>query len=236
MTLRTAFALVLATVVWTGCHGSSPAAQQPPTTPTAPPAHPHTTGTPHDFPDPMTYASSLDDPERDAWQKPAEVVALLDAQPGMTVVDLGVGTGYFLPSLSEAVGPRGRVLGLDTEPGMIEWVQTRIEREHLDNVEPRKVDAEDPKLERSSVDRILVVNVWHHIHHRTEYATKLRQSLRPEGMLLIVDFEATSPIGPPASMRLTSDTVVRELEEAGFDAEALPESLPHQYVVAARVP
>jgi predicted methyltransferase len=79
-----------------------------------------------------------------------------------------------------------------------------------------------------------VVNTWHHINGRVAYAKKLLPALRRGGALLIVDFTMEAPIGPPTAKRLTIDTVVAELEAAGFETEVLEESLPYQYVVAGR--
>jgi predicted methyltransferase len=152
----------------------------------------------------------------------------------MTVVDLGAGTGYFVRYLSEAVGSSGQVLALDADRSMVEAMQARVEREELQNVEPRLVPQDDPELPPGSVDRILVVNTWHHISHRLAYADKLRAALRPGGQLLIVDFTMESPHGPPSQMRLTSDTVRRELEAVGFEAEIVEAPLPYQYLVAGR--
>ncbi|MGB5220467.1 MAG: methyltransferase domain-containing protein [Polyangiales bacterium] len=186
------------------------------------------------LPEVETYAPRLDDASRDAWQKPEEVIALLDCRTGATVVDLGTGTGYFVPLLSHAVGEQGRVLGLDIAPATVEWIRNRADEEALHNVEARTIAADDPELERRSADRILVVNTWHHIEAREAYAAKLLPALRRGGMLLIVDFTMDAPMGPPVEKRLTVDTVVRELEAAGFATEVLEESLPYQYVVAGR--
>jgi predicted methyltransferase len=154
----------------------------------------------------------------------------------MTAVDLGAGTGYFLRYLSVAVGDEGRVLALDIEPATIDWLLARIEREELRNVQPAVVTPDDPALAAHSVDRILIVNTWHHISGRVDYAEKLVPPLRPGGLLLIVDFTMDSPEGPPPERRLTRNTVVAELEAAGFVVQILEESLPYHYVLVGRVP
>ena len=202
------------------------------------PSAPTTSGAEHShqFPDPEEYADTLDDPSRDAWQKPEEVVALLECQSGMRAVDLGAGTGYFLRDLSRCVGADGRVIALDVSPEMVELIEERIEREMLPNVDAATIAPDDPGLSARSVDRILVVNTWHHIEGRVAYARKLRQALRPNGAVLIVDFTKESPIGPPETMRLTIDTIAAELEEAGLLPEVVEETLPHQYVVRGRAP
>ena len=99
----------------------------------------HGAGFHHDFSDAEHWSQVFDSAERDAWQKPAEVVALMDLEPGMTVVDLGAGTGYFLGPLSAAVGGEGRVLGLDVEESLVTFMTKRAEREGWTNVTPRRV-------------------------------------------------------------------------------------------------
>ena len=79
-----------------------------------------------------------------------------------------------------------------------------------------------------------MVNTWHHIEGRVDYAKTLLPALRRRGRLMVVDFTMESPTGPPPEKRLTVDTVVEELQAAGFEVEVLEESLPHHYVVAAR--
>jgi predicted methyltransferase len=226
--------LALVTALCAACNGRSSHSEPGAAAPVA--THEPSSGSEHAFPDPQTYAHRLDDPARDEWQRPNEVVELLQCGEGMTIVDLGAGTGYFIAYLSEAVGREGRVLALDTEQSMIDAMAARIERDELENVWPRIVAPNDPALIRRSVDRVLVVNTWHHISERVAYGEKLLPGLRPGGLLLIVDFTMDSPVGPPPQKRLTHDTVVRELEAAGFVAEVVEESLPYQYAVAGRVP
>ncbi len=185
----------------------------------------------HDFSDAERWARVFDDPERDEWQRPADVVDLLRVEPGMTVVDLGAGTGYFLPHLTPAVGPQGRVLALDVEPEMVAHMERRIAEVGLEPAEARTVAPDDPGLDPDSVDRILVVNTWHHIADRVEYGRKLARALRPGGFVLVVDFTLESEHGPPREMRLPPEAVARELEAAGLAAEVADESLPMQYAV-----
>ena len=217
--------VALLTGVCLGCNARSPQ------TTSGAGGHEHSSGDERGLPGVETYAHRLDDPSRDAWQRPAEVMALLGAEGGDTAVDLGVGTGYFVPHLARSVGEDGKVLALDVSESTVEWVSQRVEENGLENVQVRTVAPDDPGLGRRSVDRILVVNTWHHISGRVDYGRKLLPALRRGGAVLIVDFTMDSPIGPPQSKRLTVDTVVQELEDAGFETEILEETLPHQYAV-----
>jgi predicted methyltransferase len=187
-----------------------------------------------DFSDAQSLSKAFDDPARDAWQRPAEVVELLHLEPGSVVADLGAGTGYFMGRLSQAVGEQGKVLALDVEPKMIEFLGQRARQQGLDNVLPQLVPVDDPQLEPGSVSRVLIVNTWHHIDERRRYATKLASALGAGGEIWIVDFTLDSEVGPPARFRLSPEQVMSELESAGLRAEVVAgEQLPKQYIVRA---
>ena len=188
----------------------------------------------HDFSDVEHFAQRFDDPARDEWQRPAEMLGLLELSPGMTVVDLGAGTGYFVLHLSPAVGVDGRVVALDVEPNMVAHMRQRFAEAGLENAAAQVVAADDPELSPASVDRILIVNTWHHISDREPYAARLREALRPGGAVFVVDYTPESPRGPPPSMRLSADQVSAELSAGGLDVEILEESLPNQYVIRGR--
>ena len=159
------------------------------------------------------------------------MVARLALAPGAVVADLGAGTGYFLPHLSAAVGASGRVLALDTEPAMVAHMERRLREAGLENAEARHVAPDDPGLAPGSVDRVLVVDTWHHLEDRARYARRLAEALREGGFVLVVDFTEQSPHGPPPSMRLSAEAVRRELAEGGLAAEVLEAPLPYQFVV-----
>jgi len=188
----------------------------------------------HDFHDAPAWAKVFDDPARDAWQRPAEVVGLLDLRPGMTVVDLGAGTGYFEPHLAHVVGEHGHVLALDVAADMVNYLKDRAAREGLGNVEAKHVAPDDPGLGADTVDRILIVDTWHHLPDRPAYARKLAAALVVGGTVTIVDFTAESKMGPPVHARVPPDQAVAELEAAGLEAKVIAETLPEQYIVVGR--
>lgn len=197
------------------------------------PNHHHGGPMVHRFERAEDWAPRFDAKDRDGWQKPAEVIALLELSPGMVVADIGAGTGYFMPHLARAVGPNGKVWALDVEPDMVRYLRARARKHKLDNVNARAVAADDPQLPPASVDRVLIVDTWHHLGKRVDYARKLRAGLRPNGKLIIVDFTLDAKRGPPRKHRLAPETILKELEAAGFKAKILTESLPDQYVIAA---
>ena len=189
---------------------------------------------PHRFEDPEAWAARFDDPARDAWQKPDEVVAALALRGDESVADLGAGTGYFAMRLARAV-PRGKVFAIDLEPGMVRYLGERASREHLTNVTPVTCTADDARMPEP-VSVVLVVDTYHHIDDRVRYFTAVRERMVAAGRLAIVDFRIESPMGPPPPFRVGEAQVTRELEAAGFRFERSHGFLPNQYflVFAAR--
>lgn len=198
--------------------------------------HAHPEGMQHDFSDAERWAREFDAPERDAWQQPDRVVAALGLRPGDTVVDLGVGTGYFVPRLAAAVGPEGHVIGLDVEPNMVSYVKARAQKVGLSRFDARVIAADDPQLAEGSADVILIVDTWHHLGARATYAEKLARALKPGGRVVVVDFKLESERGPPPTHRLAAEAVIAELATAGLEGEVADVALPDQYVVVARRP
>ncbi|MFO0554076.1 MAG: methyltransferase domain-containing protein [Polyangiaceae bacterium] len=198
--------------------------------------HHHHDSAHHGFKDAAAWSKEFDDPARDAWQKPDEVVASMKLQPGMTVVDIGAGTGYFEKRLSLAVGATGKVLALDIEPDMIRFMQDRMTKEGLTNVEPRQCAPDGTGLAAASVDRVLVVDTWHHLDHREAYAQHLASILKPGGAVVVVDFTLESDKGPPKEHKLAPSVISGELASAGLSTSLVDETLPDQYIVVATKP
>ncbi|MBX3220624.1 MAG: class I SAM-dependent methyltransferase [Labilithrix sp.] len=189
----------------------------------------------HGFADADAWAKVFDDPARDTWQHPADVLSALELAPTMTVADVGAGTGYFAVRLARAV-PEGEVIATDVEPDMVRFVNERARREQLPNLRAVRATPAASGLAARSVDRILVVHVWHHLADRVAYARDLAAALRPGGKLFVVDFSLTARRGPPMNMRLGPDAVVADLVVAGMVAKLSPVSLPDQYLVEAHRP
>ncbi len=171
------------------------------------------------------WRARLDDPKRDEWQRPTEIIAAMEISSGMTVADIGAGTGYFVPHLLRAVGTAGRVIAIDADPELVAHLRHRFAGSN--------VEASGAALSDASVDRVLIVDVWHHLHDRAEFATRLRRALKPGGRVCIVDAHHDALEGPPAELRLSAKTVLSELNAAGFDASVVL-ALPKQFVVSAQ--
>jgi SAM-dependent methyltransferase len=173
------------------------------------------------------WAKEFDDPARDAWQKPDDVLDALHLEQAARVADLGAGTGYFSVRIAKRV-PEGKVFAIDVEPDMVRYLRERAQREQLGVLVPVLASAEAANLPEP-VDLILVVDTYHHIDHRIAYFFKLRGLLRPNGRLVIVDFKADTPNGPPPEHRISPERVTAELNAASYSLVATHLFLPRQY-------
>jgi ubiquinone/menaquinone biosynthesis C-methylase UbiE len=186
----------------------------------APPTHQHSfAGAEH-------WARMFDDPERDRWQRPREVITALGLAPDAAVADIGAGTGYFTVRLARMT-PRGRIYAVDIEPDMVKYVTERAQHENLPNVTAVLAKADDSMLP-APVDLVLVVDTYHHIGGREAYFRRLGRHLKPDGAVAIIDFKADSPIGPPTAERLAAGTVKKEMAHAGYELVS-EQDLPNQY-------
>lgn len=188
----------------------------------------------HAFSDPEELAKKWNTPERDQWQRPEKIIEALALEPGATVADIGAGTGYMVAHLSRAVGNDGTVIAIDAEAAMVAYLTKYRDQLGPASVVPRQVGLNDPELPPSSVDGVLILDLWHHLSSQEAYAKKVFDSLKPGGRFVVVDYRLDVEVGPPTEMRIAPAQVVQQLEAAGFQIEAVEDALPRHYLVAGR--
>jgi len=165
-------------------------------------------------------AKTLDNPDRDKNQKPEEIISLMQVQPGMTVADIGTGTGYMLPHLSRAVGEKGHVYGEDIAPDFLDRARERVANDKLPNTRLILGTTTDPKLPPRSLDIVLVLDVYHHFDYPDKMLANVATALKPGGHLVIVDFYKKDR---PDHIRLERDDVAKEIESNGYHLVSMTE-------------
>jgi SAM-dependent methyltransferase len=181
----------------------------------------------HGFEDAEKWSKIFDDPKRDAWQKPHEVIQALALKPNAVVADIGAGTGYFAVRLAHML-PQGRVYAIDTEATMIKHLAERAKRAGFTNVVPILASADNPRVP-ADTDLVLLVDVYHHIERRERYFGNMRGTLKPGGRVVVIDFRLDSPHGPPKGARVAPERVKAELKGAGYGLVQEHAFLPYQY-------
>ena len=162
-------------------------------------------------------AARLDDPARLETLPPAAVLHLLRVAAGMTVADIGAGTGYFAVPIADTVGA-GRVVAVDFQAEMLEMFRRKLAATTVENIELIHGEARHTHVSAHTCDRVLIANVWHELDAREEVLAEMQRILRPDGMLAIVDWRADlePPPGPPTEHRVSRESVAAELAAAGW--------------------
>jgi cyclopropane fatty-acyl-phospholipid synthase-like methyltransferase len=183
----------------------------------------------------MSYhgAQWLERPTRVEEERPDDVIAYMDLKPGMTVVDLGCGTGYFARRMAPKLLPGGRVLGVDIQPEMLDIMMQLCQKEGIENVIPVLGGEKDPKLPRGGVDWIIMADVYHEFQYPEEMLAKMLESLKPDGRVCLLEYRAenfrqASHIKPEHRMSVAN--VLKEWNAGGFELIDLQQFLPSQHM------
>jgi 2-polyprenyl-3-methyl-5-hydroxy-6-metoxy-1,4-benzoquinol methylase len=180
-----------------------------------------------------SLVSAFDSPDRDRWQKPDEVIDLFGDVSYKKIMDLGAGSGYFTLRLA-AKG--ARVIAADVSEHFQETIKEKLENEDIaelsGHIELRKVEFNDPGLNKEEVDGILIVNTWHHIDNRRSYLQKALAGVKEGGKIIIVDFKLGVAGGPPDSHKIGMDEALNEIK--GLDIKEVRTDttlLERQYIL-----
>lgn len=170
--------------------------------------------------------------ERDEYQKPQEVMDFLGDISGKKILDIGAGSGYFSVRLAKK---GAHVIAADVNDEFQSFLSDRIDKNSLSNIETRKIPYDDPGLQPEEVDIAFIVNTYHHIEDRPDYFSKVKDGLKKDGELVIIDFfDFDTPVGPKHH-KVSIDTVIDELRRAGFTSfEVEVDLLPYQYIIKSK--
>jgi ubiquinone/menaquinone biosynthesis C-methylase UbiE len=178
----------------------------------------------------------LEDPQRLTWLPPQEIVESLGIGPGMTVADIGAGTGYFAIPIARAVG-EGKVLAVDVSPEMLEHLRTQLAQDGMpSNIELHEGDAATTTLATASCDLVFFATVWHEIDDHSQALRESARLLRPLGRVAILDWspEATRPPGPPLEIRIPRQSVEEKLKAEGWQVTRALNEGQYTYLVVAQ--
>jgi len=177
----------------------------------------------------------LEAPERLRWLPPGEVLGWLELRPGMTVADIGAGTGYFAIPVARAIGP-GRVWAVDLQPELLEVLQGKLAKPDAPaNIVPLEGTASSTGLADRSCDIALLANVWHELDDPAAALAELARILKPGGRIAVLDWrpDVERPPGPPLEHRLSAPEVQRFFEDDGKRVDAVRNVGQYSYLVLA---
>ena len=185
----------------------------------------------------MSYhgAPWLERPERMEEERPDLVLAALDLKPGMTVADIGAGSGYYSWRMAERVGPGGTVYAIDIQPEMITILEQHMLRRGAANVKALLGTTTDPRLPAGKLDLALMVDVYHEFEYPYEMLSSIVRSLKSGGRLAFVEYRGNDPDVPIKRLHTMTEAQVRR-EAALHPLEWLKteSNLPWQHVIVFR--
>jgi len=183
----------------------------------------------------MGGAPWLDRSERETEEAPEKALDSIDIRPGMTVADVGAGTGYFSLRIARRVGPSGKVYANDVQPQMLEKLRINAQQQKLDNIETVLGGEADPKLPAGKMDIVLLVDVYHEFSQPQQMLQHIRASLKPDGRLILLEYRKEDPAVPiRPEHKMSVPEVKAEVEAEGYKLDKVVETLPRQHIIIFR--
>ena len=181
-------------------------------------------------------AGWLERPEREDEEAPSKALDALQLKPGMTVADIGAGSGYYSSRMAKRVGPTGRVYATDIQPGMIALLERRIKSEGLTNVTTVLGGLDDPRLPPSSIDLAIMVDVYHELQEPQVFLQRLKGAFKPGGRLVLLEFRKEDPKIPILEVhKMSVAEVKQEMEAEGYALDSVLAVLPWQHILVMKV-
>jgi ubiquinone/menaquinone biosynthesis C-methylase UbiE len=177
----------------------------------------------------MSGADWLTRPEREAEEQPEKALDALNLKPGMVVADIGAGVGYMSLRMARRVS---KVYANDLQPAMLDRLRQNAAKAGIANVVTVLGDVSDPKLPANTMDLVLLVDVYHEFSQPQQMLRKIRETLKPDGRLVLLEYRAEDPNVPIiAEHKMTVAQVKAELEAEGFVLQPVIETLPRQHIL-----
>jgi ubiquinone/menaquinone biosynthesis C-methylase UbiE len=156
----------------------------------------------------------------------------LGVKEGMTVCDMGCGNGFYALKLATMVGPKGRVLAVDIQPEMLKLLVERMEEQGIENITPILGSVHDPRLPAGTVDLMLCVDVYHEFSHPVHMLHAMREALKPDGQIVLLEFRAEDPEVPIKPLhKMSKAQINKELPANGFKLTKEYDELPWQHMM-----
>jgi cyclopropane fatty-acyl-phospholipid synthase-like methyltransferase len=175
---------------------------------------------------------------RAIYDRRYEILDELALRPGMAVADIGAGSGLISRLIAQRVGPQGTVYAVDIAKNMVDHIAKTAAEQGLPQVKAVLGDPKSPKLAPGSVDRICIIDAYHHFEYPREMLAEIKKALRPDGMLLLVDFKRIDGVSRPYILKMVragQGTFTDEFQNAGFElVERNEEMFPENYLLKFR--
>lgn len=174
-------------------------------------------------------------PERESEEQPDAALDAIGIAKGSTVADVGAGAGYMTWRMAARVGPAGKVYANDIQQKMLDLLRRNMEQRKISNVETVLGTIDDPKLPPAAIDLVLLVDVYHEFSEPQKMLRHIRESLKPDGRLVLLEYRAEDPNVPiRPEHKMTVEMAKMEVEAEGYRLDKVLETLPRQHILIFR--
>jgi predicted methyltransferase len=181
------------------------------------------------------WFSTFERPGREVYDRREDIVQALQLKAGMDVADIGAGTGFYSLLFAQKVGNSGRVYAVDITDDFVRNIKRRAAENKLENIHAIISEQKDTRLDENSIDLAFVCNTYHHFEYPQAMLASMRRALRSGGSLVIIDYRkqpATSSPWVMSHVRPDQQTVINEIEQAGFKLQSEPMMLAENYFLS----
>jgi len=177
-------------------------------------------------------ADWLDRPEREQEEQPEKALDALNLKPGMMVGDIGAGTGFYSIRIAKRIGPTGRVYANDIQRQMLQRLSKKAALQKVSNIETVLGTESNPKLPAGQLDLVILVDVYHEFSQPQRMLERIRESLKPDGRLVLLEYRKEDPSVPiRPEHKMSVNEVKAEVIPEGFLFEKTVETLPWQHII-----
>lgn len=173
----------------------------------------------------------LNNPQRLKTQNPDVIWNILELTEVHTMVDIGAGTGFFAMPFADKA-KKATLYACDTSEVMIDWMLENLPEDYKDRIIPLQSSENSIPLEHELADLVYMINLHHELDDPAAMLNESSRILKPGGRLLVIDWKVVeTPGGPPLEIRIPSETIMKQFEEAGFANIKSHEALQHHSMV-----
>ncbi len=173
--------------------------------------------------------SWLDRPEREAEENTSTLLKNMNIQPEDEIADIGAGSGYHVFQMAPLAN-RGTIYAVDIQDEMLAAIKERKESVGIENVTLVKGSTQGVNLPANSVDKVLLVDVYHEFEFPAEMIASIKSALRPDGSLYLIEYRGEDPRVPIKKVhKMTEKQAALEMEAAGFRLKENIDNLPWQH-------
>jgi SAM-dependent methyltransferase len=178
----------------------------------------------------------LERTEREQEEAPSKAVAMLDLAPDTVIADIGAGSGYYSFLIAGLI-PNGRVVAVDIQQEMLDYLKDEAARRKIGNVEPHLGEVDSIKVVPDMLDAVLMVDAYHEFSHPVEMLQSIRTALKTGGRIYLVEYRGEDPRVPIKPLhKMTAEQAVREFEALGFAFAGNKPGLPWQHLLVFEKP